>query len=493
MTGSSLGFPALWLRHNCPCPECLDPVTGQRLIEVTAIPDGCAVTAETETAESVTVVFAPDGHRTVFSRAWLADRALPPRRAPAAGHPVPGRSPWLSGLAGVPERSAAPGPAATGSPAAEPAAGRGELAGEDADPRTEDGKRLWLAADLTAAPPSPAPGPVTPPTGAATTPAGGPGSVPFPLADWDAYLADDTVRTACLDAVARLGFALLRGVPVTPGTVLRVAGTFGFVRETNYGKLFDVRVVADPANLAFTSRAIAPHTDNPYRDPVPTLQLLHCLRDASLGGDTGLVDGFAAAAALRREDPASFAVLTATPWPFAYADKETELRARAPLIALTPDGRITAVRLNNRSMGPLRLPYEQALAAYAAYRAWAALLGRPEFLLTMRLAPGDCLVFDNTRVLHARTAFAPPAAPDDGEDGEADGAQEGAPSGGTTRERHLQGCYADIDGLLSTLAVLRRATAESKAAPADLPVNISRRVKKRRGERLFFTSGEKFT
>ena len=179
---------------------------------------------------------------------------------------------------------------------------------------------------------------------------------PLPAADWDSYLADDAVRAACLDAVARLGFTLLRGVPVTPGTVLRVAGTFGFVRETNYGKLFDVRVVADPANLAFTSRAIPPHTDNPYRDPVPTLQLLHCLRDASLGGDTGLVDGFAAAAALRREDPASFAVLTATPWPFAYADEETELSARAPLIALTPDGRITAVRLNNRSMGPLRLP-----------------------------------------------------------------------------------------------------------------------------------------
>ena len=300
------------------------------------------------------------------------------------------------------------------------------------------------------------------------------------MADWDGYLADDAVRAACLDAVARLGFTLLRGVPVTPGTVLRVAGTFGFVRETNYGKLFDVRVVADPANLAFTSRAIPPHTDNPYRDPVPTLQLLHCLRDASLGGDTGLVDGFAAAAALRREDPASFAVLTATPWPFTYADKETELSARAPLITLTPDGRITAVRLNNRSMGPLRLPCEQAQAAYGAYRAWAALVSRPEFMLTMRLAPGDCLVFDNTRVLHARTAFAcPPAAPaapaspaaappasypDGGVPGRdvtadgtpGDGAQEGAPGGGTARERHLQGCYADIDGLLSTLAVLRR-------------------------------------
>ena len=66
--------------------------------------------------------------------------------------------------------------------------------------------------------------------------------------------------------------------------VLEVAATFGYVRETNYGRLFDVRVEPDPDNLAFTSREIAPHTDNPYRDPVPTLQLLHCLRDARSDG-----------------------------------------------------------------------------------------------------------------------------------------------------------------------------------------------------------------
>ena len=74
----------------------------------------------------------------------------------------------------------------------------------------------------------------------------------------------------------------------------RASGTCG---ETNYGALFDVRVEPAPGNLAFTSREILPHTDNPYRDPVPTVQLLHCLRAAGDGGDTGLVDGFAAARA----------------------------------------------------------------------------------------------------------------------------------------------------------------------------------------------------
>ena len=168
---------------------------------------------------------------------------------------------------------------------------------------------------------------------------------------------------------------------------------------------------------------------------MPTVQLLHCLRAAGQGGETGLVDGFAAAAALRGTDPASFATMAGTPAPFGYVDKETELRACQPPIELSPRGRVRGVRFNNRSMRPLRGSPAGITAFYAAYRRWAELLAEPARQLNLRLAPGDCLVFDNTRVLHARTAFSLSA---------------GSPG------RHLQGCYADLDGLASTLAVLKR-------------------------------------
>jgi len=232
--------------------------------------------------------------------------------------------------------------------------------------------------------------------------------------------------------VLRWGFVLLHDVPAEPGLVLEVAASFGFVRETNYGRLFDVRVEPRPGNLAYTSRRILPHTDNPYRDPVPTVQLLHCLRTADDGGDTGLVDGFSAARELRAADRETFALIASTPVPFGYRDKSTELRASQPLIQLSSQGRIRGVRFNNRSARTLRLPYAEVTAFYAAYRKWAELLARPERQLNLRLAPGDCLIFDNTRILHARTAFS------------------------VTGGRHLQGCYADLDGLASTLAVLAR-------------------------------------
>jgi gamma-butyrobetaine dioxygenase len=156
------------------------------------------------------------------------------------------------------------------------------------------------------------------------------------------------------------------------------------------------------------------------------------LRTADDGGDTGLVDGFAAAADLRATDHAAFDVLARNSVPFGYLDPTAELRASQPLILLSPRGRIRAVRFNNRSAQPLRLPYTDVIAFYAAYRRWAGLLAEPERQLNLRLAPGDCLIFDNTRILHARTAFS------------------------ATGGRHLQGCYADLDGLASTVAVLRR-------------------------------------
>ena len=293
--------------------------------------------------------------------------------------------------------------------------GIGQSAG---DGRTEDVKVLWRAADLS----------------------GG-----LPEGSWVDFQQRGPTTVRLLDAVSRLGFCLLRDVPVRDGQVLAVAESFGFVRETNYGRLFEVRVQERPNNLAFTGARISPHTDNPYRDPVPTVQVLHCLVNSASGGDSGLVDGFAAAALLRDEDRAAFDVLTSTPVPFVFEDEETVLLAHRPLIGVDPDGRIREIRFNNRSLGTLRLPEARTAAFYTAYRTFAALLLRPELRLDFRLGPGDCLVFDNTRLLHARTAF--------------------ESSGG----RHLQGCYADLDGLFSTLAELRRSEegAEQAVVPAS--------------------------
>ncbi|WP_212531197.1 2-trimethylaminoethylphosphonate dioxygenase [Actinospica durhamensis] len=288
-----------------------------------------------------------------------------------------------------------------------------------ADERTEDAKTRWTGADFA--------DPAT-----------------LPRAAWDAFVHDDAVRARCLDALLTSGFFLLHGVAVRERAVLEVAEAFGYVRETNYGSLFDVRVEPNPANLAFSSLPITPHTDNPYRDPVPTIQLLHCLTNAAEGGDSGLVDGFHAAAVLREHQPEAFALLAGTPVTFRYTDESAELSATNPMIGLDPLGRIKEIRFNNRSMRPVTaLPAARIPAFYAAYRAFAELLYRPEAQLGFRLEPGDCVVFDNTRVLHARTGFT------------------------AAGNRHLQGCYADLDSAASSRAVLRRGLGAGIGGPDD--------------------------
>ncbi|RED48571.1 2-trimethylaminoethylphosphonate dioxygenase [Aestuariispira insulae] len=251
----------------------------------------------------------------------------------------------------------------------------------------------------------------------------------LPVFDFSRVLEDDRTRMAWLQAVRDQGFGILENVPCEEGMVCRAAEIFGYVRETNYGRLFEVRSEENPVNLAYTGLGLNVHTDNPYRDPVPGLQLLHCLISNPDGGDTLLVDGFHVAETLRRENPAAFGLLCENWVPFRYRGDSSDLQARGPIIQLNDRGRIIAVRYNNRSAAPFDLPAEKMEAYYDAYRLFAKMLHRPEFELTFKLTDGQLMAFDNQRVLHGRKGF----------------------GGG---KRHLQGCYADKDSLLSALRVL---------------------------------------
>jgi gamma-butyrobetaine dioxygenase len=229
------------------------------------------------------------------------------------------------------------------------------------------------------------------------------------------------------------GFIVFSGVPVRPGALLRVGAAFGFTRETNFGALFDVRSTPAATDLAYTALPLDPHTDNPYRDPVPGVQLLHCLVNETSGGLSTLVDGFAAARALEERNPEAFARLTRTPVRFRYRDETTELVASALPIERDARGGLVAIHFSPRlDFVPLQPPAELD-AYYRARRAFDRLLRSPEFEIRFLLAPGELLMMDNRRLLHGRTGFDP---------------DEGL--------RHLQGCYIDIDGPRSLYRVVRR-------------------------------------
>jgi gamma-butyrobetaine dioxygenase len=258
----------------------------------------------------------------------------------------------------------------------------------------------------------------------------------LPVADFEAVGSDPQALRKWLSKIARFGFGKLNNGPVKELALMDVVALFGHVRETNYGRHFEVRTEVNPTNLAYTGLGLQAHTDNPYRDPVPTIQVLYCLESSAAGGDNMVVDGFRVAERLREENQSWFDVLSQHCARFEYAGSDdVALTARRPMIELAPDGELIGVRFNNRSTAAITdVPFEQMETYYAAYRRMGEIIDDPDMEVSFRLEPGESFLVDNRRVLHARKGY----------------------SG--TGNRWLQGCYADMDALNSKLAVLEAAS-----------------------------------
>lgn len=244
-----------------------------------------------------------------------------------------------------------------------------------------------------------------------------------------------------LALVVRYGFGKVIKGPVQSVALFKVVDLFGYVRETNYGRHFEVRTEVNPTNLAYTGLGLQAHTDNPYRDPVPSVQVLYCLESSAAGGENMVVDGFAAALRLREENEDHFNVLANHCARFEYAGEDGVcLTSRRPMIELAPDGELIGIRFNNRSLAAVTdVPFEHMSTYYEAYRHLGEIIDDEAMEVTFRLEPGEAFVVDNTRVLHARKGY----------------------SGEGTR--WLQGCYSDKDGLRSRYDAMVRETVREAA------------------------------
>jgi gamma-butyrobetaine dioxygenase len=94
-------------------------------------------------------------------------------------------------------------------------------------------------------------------------------------------------------------------------------------------------------------------------------------------------------------------------------------------------------------------------AWHAAAKKFSTLLHRPENLHERLMKPGECVIFDNTRALHARKAFN---------------------SGDVGKARWLRGTYVDRDPYYSKLRVLRHSFRHLEQGRRGSEVSSSRSV-----------------
>ena len=100
------------------------------------------------------------------------------------------------------------------------------------------------------------------------------------------------------------------------------------------------------------------------------------------------------------------------------------------MIELNDKNEIVKVRYNNRSSDTIKLTANKIRDFYKADSHWSESSEREDLKITLKRSEGDLMLLDNTRIMHARTAFS----------------KKG--------KRHLQGAYTDLDGLYSLLNVL---------------------------------------
>ncbi|KAL9191089.1 hypothetical protein ACHAXT_000795 [Thalassiosira profunda] len=292
---------------------------------------------------------------------------------------------------------------------------------------------------------------------------------------------------ALLHSVFRDGAAIISGTPLSAKTTAEISHICRTVEALGddelpvakvakamsggelshgalYGNVFHVRVgERDSNNVAYTSEALCPHQDLAYYESPPGMQLLHCaaMGNAVEGGESTLIDAMAAAHRLREVRPQSFECLVRCPATFVKQRDGACLTYRRPHIVLAEDGgstgldrEIAAVFWSPPFEGPVCLPPDMVDRYYEAYADFERMLNGSadgdspddelsqyahDFTWERKLDPGDMLVFNNRRMVHGRRGFS--------------GAQ-----GASFEEsqRHLVGCYTNIDDTLNSYRVLLR-------------------------------------
>ena len=111
--------------------------------------------------------------------------------------------------------------------------------------------------------------------------------------------------------VWRYGLCFVKNVPSelteseanSLSCVALLAKRTSFLRQTNYGKVFNVKSKLNANNQAYTNQSLSLHTDLPYYTVAPDVQILHCVHPspADLGGESMFCDGVAAALKLKEQ------------------------------------------------------------------------------------------------------------------------------------------------------------------------------------------------
>ncbi|KAI1823011.1 Clavaminate synthase-like protein [Xylaria intraflava] len=252
-----------------------------------------------------------------------------------------------------------------------------------------------------------------------------------PFFPYDSLMADGPEYLKLITTLSRYGIIILRDVPSSEEAVIDMAQRLGTLHETFYGRSWDVVAKPDAENVAYTSSALDLHQDLLYMYNIPRLQILHCLKNTVRGGESIFSDGFAGSYRFREQYPGLVQPLKRRRVIYTYNKSGHMYRQSRSVLSKvglfwSPSFQ-SPVQLDALTM--------DGMARYAYWRKAARIMREtleyPTNVFEHKLQPGECVIFDNRRVLHGRRAF-----------------------DSASGERWLKGAYVENDSYVSKLMSL---------------------------------------
>jgi hypothetical protein len=221
---------------------------------------------------------------------------------------------------------------------------------------------------------------------------------------------DSEAFWAAFADLSKTGLIIVTDVPQVENEVEAIAKQIGPLQYTFYGWTWDVKSKPKAENVAYTSQFLGLHQDLMYHTPIPKIQLLHCLENSCEGGDSLFSHGVRAAHELRLTAPEEYQTLVKNATQFAYQKNGHHYFQRHTTIKESIKGYPSTTYWAPPFQTTFR---KRSGAEFATLREWKTaatsfqqILESPHNMIEVKLQPGECVIFDNRRILHGRREFA---------------------------------------------------------------------------------------
>ncbi|KAI5461599.1 hypothetical protein BGZ63DRAFT_357263 [Mariannaea sp. PMI_226] len=227
--------------------------------------------------------------------------------------------------------------------------------------------------------------------------------------DYHEFIKGEDAFWETLLDLSSLGLVFLKNVPHDENSIVNITTRIANIKETFYGRTFDVRAKPDAENVAYTSGYLGLHQDLLYLERPPAIQLLHCMENSCSGGESLFSDGLRAGKLLwlqqGEETRRHVENLARVRIPYHYEKHGYWYKQKRALLDVTEDDILASIYWSPPFQDRFQLPTVDMRAWLEPAQLFDQLLNDESAMYQVKMAPGECVLFDNMRVMHGRRAF----------------------------------------------------------------------------------------